>query len=172
MRLPADAHTSAPWRIHAIAPDFRLEDVWLLPGTTDLREAVDRFTRNDPSRSSSSSVRALFALRARLGALLGWDDVADPPSLRDRLPADLRDTAPHPAQPFTALYETDDEWAAELANKTVHGVLHIGRTPEGRVQLAVLVKPNGLLGRGYMAAIKPFRHFIVYPTLLREAGGA
>jgi len=32
------------------------------------------------------------------------------------------------------------------------------------------VKPNGLLGSAYMAAIKPFRHLIVYPPMLREMG--
>lgn len=31
MRLPSTAHTSRPWRIHGIAPDFRVEDVWALP---------------------------------------------------------------------------------------------------------------------------------------------
>ena len=34
--------------------------------------------------------------------------------------------------------------------------------------MAVLVKPNGLCGTAYMAAIAPFRHLIVYPTILRE----
>jgi hypothetical protein len=29
--------------------------------------------------------------------------------------------------------------------------------------MAVLVKPNGLPGIGYMAVIRPFRHLIVYP---------
>ena len=33
--------------------------------------------------------------------------------------------------------------------------------------MAVLVKPNGLLGTLYMAAIRPFRYLIVYPALLR-----
>ena len=28
MRLSKKAHTSRPWRIHEIAPDFRLYDVW------------------------------------------------------------------------------------------------------------------------------------------------
>ena len=37
-----------------------------------------------------------------------------------------------------------------------------------RGQMAVLVKPNGLLGSAYMAAIRPFRHLIVYPALTRE----
>jgi hypothetical protein len=34
--------------------------------------------------------------------------------------------------------------------------------------MAVLVKPNGLLGTAYMAAIKPFRHLIVYPQMMRQ----
>ncbi len=148
MRLPDSAHTAQPWRIHAMTPGFRLEDVWRLPAT-DLRSAVDHFTSGSFTRSSSPAVRFLFALRRRLGDLLGLDD-----------------------QPFTTLYETDDEWAAETVNKTVHGILHLGQLPDGTVQLAILVKPNGLLGRAYMAAIKPFRHRIIYPRLLREAGGA
>ena len=36
--------------------------------------------------------------------------------------------------------------------------------------MAVLVKPNGLLGRAYMAGIAPLRHLIVYPPLLRDIG--
>jgi hypothetical protein len=38
--------------------------------------------------------------------------------------------------------------------------------------MAVLVKPNGLLGRAYMAAIGPFRHLAVYPAMLRDIGRA
>jgi hypothetical protein len=36
--------------------------------------------------------------------------------------------------------------------------------------MAVYVKPNGLLGTAYMAAIKPFRYVIVYPALMRQIG--
>ena len=36
-----------------------------------------------------------------------------------------------------------------------------------RGQMAVLVKPNGPLGAIYMAAIKPFRHLLGYPALMR-----
>ena len=36
--------------------------------------------------------------------------------------------------------------------------------------MAVIVKPNGLLGTAYMAAIAPFRHLIVYPMMIREIG--
>jgi hypothetical protein len=50
--------------------------------------------------------------------------------------------------------------------------MHIGWVPDGtgryRGQMAVLVEPNGLFGKAYMAAIKPFRHRIVYPPSLRQ----
>jgi hypothetical protein len=36
--------------------------------------------------------------------------------------------------------------------------------------MAVYVKPNGAFGRAYLAAIRPFRHAIVYPAMLREFG--
>jgi Protein of unknown function (DUF2867) len=122
--------------------------------------------------SSSPAVRALFAVRSAVGRLLRLDRPRRL-TLRDRVPSDLRDTAPRAdTGPFTPLYCTDDEWALELANQTVDGVLHLGWVPDGagayRGQLAVLVKPNGLLGRAYMAAITPFRHRIVYPSMLRD----
>ncbi len=181
MRLPNAAHTSRPWRIHEIIPDFRLEDVWALPreGAGDLPQLVRRVASQDPSRSSSVAVRALVAIRWKLGALFGWDDPqtgigSRVPTLRDRLPADLRAGPRGPVfdgLPFASLYLTENEWAAEIANATMHGVLHIGWLPDEtaghRAQMAILVKPNGLLGIAYMAAIKPFRHVIVYPALLR-----
>jgi Protein of unknown function (DUF2867) len=172
MRLPAEAHTSQSWRIHEIAPDFRVEDVWALqtPGGPDdfarLVELVPSF------HSSSHAVRALFAIRWTVGRLLRLDR-PHALTLRDRVPADLRETAPRAdTGPFTPLYCTGDEWALELANRTVDGVLHLGWVPDGagayRGQLAVLVKPNGLLGSAYMAAITPFRHLLVYPSMLRD----
>jgi hypothetical protein len=130
----------------------------------------------DPGRSSSRAVRALFALRWKLGELFGWDEPVGAPSLRERLPQDLRER-PGPefsALPFTSLYMTGDEFAAEIANRTMQGVMHIGWVPDGQggygAQMAVLVKPNGLPGRAYMAAIRPFRRLIVYPAMLSEAG--
>jgi hypothetical protein len=182
MRLPDRAHTSRPWRIHELTPDFRLEDVWAFPGRggpDDFPRLVGVIVAQDPSQHSSRAVRSLFALRWKLGRLLGWDGQeagigSRVPTLRDRLPADLRET-PAPefaALPFTSLYLLEDEFAAEVANRTMHGVMHIGRIPDGTggygAQMAVLVKPNGVFGNAYMAAIKPFRHFIVYPAMLRE----
>ena len=182
MRLPDTAHTSRPWRIHDLAPDFRVEDVWALPtpgGPEDFPRLVEQFAAGDTSTNPSRAARALFAIRWKLGELLGWDDPdagngSREPTLADRLPDDLRE-APGPAferLPFTSLYMLDGEFAAEVVNRTVHGVMHLSWVPDGaggyRGQMAVLVKPNGLLGTAYMAAIMPFRHLIVYPPLMRE----
>jgi hypothetical protein len=184
MRLPDSAHTSRPWRIHEVAPDFRLEDVWALPtpgGPDDLPLLIDGFASGDPSQSSSNAARLLWAVRWKLGKLFGWDEPdsgigSRVPTLRERLPADLRER-PGPdfdSLLFQSLFMIRDEYAAEVANRTVHGVMHIGWVPDAnggyRGQMAVLVKPNGLYGRAYMAAIKPFRHVLVYPAMLRQIG--
>ena len=114
-----------------------------------------------------------------MGSCSGWDDPQgrDTATLRDRLPADLRDAAAGPdfaALPFTTVYLTDNELAAEVVNRTVHGILHLGWVPDGtggyRGEMAVYVKPNGRLGSAYMAAIAPFRHRVVYPPIMREIG--
>ncbi len=183
MRLPSSAHTSRPWRIHELTPDFRLEDVWALPtpgGPEDFPRLVQLVVSGDPSQHSSRAAGAVWAIRWRLGELLGWDGPdtglgSRVRTLRDRLPADLRDAPSGPdfdALPFTPLYLLEDEFAAEIANQTMHGVIHLGWVPDGaggyRGQMAVIVKPNGLLGNGYMAAIAPFRHLLVYPLMLRE----
>jgi hypothetical protein len=185
MRLPDTTHTDRPWRIHELTRDFGLEDVWALPtpgGPDDFPRLVQCAAALDPARSASPLVRSLFALRWKLGALLGWDAEGTGvgsrvPTLRDRLPADLRAAPAGPdftALPFAPLYLLEDEFAAEIANRTMHGVLHLGWVPDGtggyRGQMAVLVKRNGLVGAAYMAAIGPFRHVLVYPPAIRELG--
>src|SRR5688500_13929188 len=153
MSLPKTEHTSRGWRIDAIASDFVLEDVWALPtpgGPGDFPRLVALMASFDPARSASTASRALFAIRWKLGELLGWDDDAASsarPTLRGRLPADLRGTASgaeSDALPFTPLYGTDDEWAAEIANRTVHGVVHLG-------WVADAAQPGGY--RGQMAVL-------------------
>jgi Protein of unknown function (DUF2867) len=193
MRLPDTAHTSRPWRIHELTRDFRLEDVWALPtpgGPDDFPRLVQLIASGNASQDSKGAAHALWVIRLKLGKILGWDGPpagpgpdpslsSDRTSLRGRLPADLSDLPPgpdFPALPFTPLYRTADEFAAEIINRTVHGILHLGWVQDGpgryHGQMAVLVKPNGLLGTSYMAAIKPFRHLIVYPPMIRHIGQA
>jgi hypothetical protein len=177
-------HTARPWRIHEIAKDFRVLDVWALPTRGDQHDfprLVRLMTTFDPSETSVV-VRALFAIRWTLGRPFGLDNPetglgARVRSLRDRLPADLADSpTDFDGHLFTPLYVTDDEFVMEIANETVHGVMHVGWVPDGtgghRGQMAVLVKPNGALGGAYLAAIAPFRHFMVYPLMMRDIGRA
>ena len=182
--MPREAHVSRPWRIHHIAPEFDVLDVWTLPtpgGPGDFSRLLTVMRSIDAERSSPV-VHALFAARWALGRLFGWDDSKDGidsrvTSLRDRLP-DLADSSPADVSTgkFDTLYVTDDEAALEIANRTMHGVMHLGWVSDDagghHGQMAILVKPNGVLGAAYMAAIAPFRHLLVYPALLRTIGRA
>jgi Protein of unknown function (DUF2867) len=196
VRLPHTAHTSRPWRVHDFTRDFELEDVWALPtpgGPDDLDRLVQQVVRQNDADDFPTVFRALFALRWKLGALFGWDEADSGVgervrSLRERLPADLREGPRGPdlyAVPgradfdgppvFTSIYQTHEEWVAEFSNETVHSLMHIGWVPDDsdggyHGQMAVLVKPNGWPGKAYMAAIKPFRYALVYPMLLRSVG--
>lgn len=190
MRVPNSVHTAHPWVISRIAPDFTLLDAWALPveGTREeFPELLRALASFDPATADSAPTRALFALRDRIGAALHWDDTRPRPipgrsetALRDRLPAELRDTAMRPAMAsthgFVPLYQTADEWTAEISNATVHGVLQLAWVDQGggryRGRLGVYVKPRGLLGHGYLKLIEPFRHLVVYPALLGQIGRA
>ncbi len=186
MRLPNAAHESRPWRIREIAPDFTVQDVWALPvrgGAEDFQTLLELMTSGDPANAESRAARVLWRVRFRLGGWFGWDDAAgelpipgtSESSLADRLPDDLRNTAANldsGALPFAPLYRTDVEFAAELSNRTVHGVMHLAWVDQGegryQGQMAVYVKPRGWFGSAYMALIRPFRHWVVYPALMRQ----
>lgn len=183
-RLPDAVYASGPWRIRDLTPDFQLEDVWELPGEggrEDFRAMVGMVCAMDPGRKAPGLAKLLWAVRWKVGALLGWDKEDGGlgrrvESLKARLPEDLRDTDVPVFEdlPFVPLYITDTEFAAEIANETMHGVMHFGSVPSPtnpdlfRVQMAVLVKPNGIKGKAYMLAIRPFRHLIVYPAMMRQ----
>jgi len=197
MRLPNAAHESRPWRIREIAPDFTVEDVWALPvhgGAEDFQALLELMVSSDPANAESLPPRVLWGARDRLGRWLrlgrisapidgGRDDAAgklpipgtNETSLTDRLPDDLRNTASDlefSSLPFAPLYRTDVEFAAELSNQTVHAVMHLAWVDQGegryQGQMAVYVKPRGPFGKGYMALIKPFRYWVVYPALMRQ----
>src|SRR4029450_212436 len=106
--------------------------------SADFPRLVRLIASMDPSRASSRGARALWAIRWKLGHLLGWDAPgaglgSRVTRLRDRLPADLRAGPSGPefdALPFTPLYLIADEFAAETANRTMHGVMHLARIPD------------------------------------------
>jgi hypothetical protein len=183
-RIAEAAHAEQRWRIHEFTSDFSVEDMWSFrtpgAGPDDFPAMLAAMRAAGGLGKQPGLVRFLFAVRRKLGALLGWDDPsvgvgARVASLRDRLPSDMRD-APRglddESMPLKAVYELDDESARELANKTVHAVMHLGwvrgANDDYELRMAILVKPNGWFGRLYMAAIAPFRYLIVYPALTRQ----
>ena len=197
MRLSNSEHESRPWRIRAIAADFTLEDVWALPahgGAEDFQTLLELMVSSNPANAQSLPTRVLWRVRDRLGSWLGLGRISAPidsarddapgklqipgeseTSLAGRLPDDLRNTAADlhfDFLPFTPLYRTDVEFAAEISNRTVHGVMHLAWVEQGegryQGQMAVYVKPRGRLGKGYMALIAPFRYWVVYPALMRQ----
>lgn len=196
-RLPNATHEAGPWRIREIASDFILEDAWTLPvqgDAEDFETLLQMLLAGDPADAESLPTRMLWSLRDRLGKWFGLGRISAPAdagrdgaagtlpipgkgetSLAERLPDDLRGTAKSlrfASLPFTPLYRTDNEFAAEISNQTVHGVMHLAWADEGndryQGQMAVYVKPRGLFGKAYMALIKPFRYLIVYPALMRQ----
>ncbi len=193
MKLPNAEHECRPWRIHELVPDFTLEDYWALPtpgGPDGLQELLDLSSSFDPSTFESGPTRVLWNLRDLLGrwfdlgeisASVEGDEAGMPipgcteTSLRDRLPPDLRGTAEDftfNSLPFIPVYRTDREAVAEISNKTVHAVAHLSWVEVGEGgyegRMAVYVKPRGPFGKAYMALIKPFRYWIVYPALMKQ----
>jgi hypothetical protein len=183
VRIDSKSQLTQPWLIHGLVHDFELEDVWALPGiggTRDDFEAVVRLVAStDPSTSSGPIAGGLWKARDILGRWFGIGEVTSGPqaaahSIAARVPAELRGSAADISfgrLPFVPLYRTATEFAAEIENATVHGVMHLSwlQGPGGAYapQMAVYVKPNGWFGRAYMASIKPFRYLIVYPAMER-----
>jgi Protein of unknown function (DUF2867) len=194
MRISDEVQLSQPWRVHSVVDDFTLEDVWRLPAVSgdkdDFTGLIELVTDSDPVNAESAATRFLWDVRDRLGAWFHLGRISTAAgdqkrlsipgtresSLADRLPQDLCGSADdvHFAHlPFVPLYRTEDEFAAEISNQTVHGVMHLAWVGNEsgdnyEAQMAVYVKPRGRFGRMYMAFIKPFRYLIVYPALERQ----
>jgi hypothetical protein len=76
-----------------------------------------------------------------------------------------------PEGPFRTVYVFEDEQLSELRNATVHAFLSLsmGQAPEGYlVYWAIYVKPVSRFTGLYMKAIAPFRHWLVYPAIIRQ----
>ena len=188
MKVNSSEHLSRDWRVHALAVDFDLLDVWRLPVVGEAGESLDDFevimAGVQERLMSRGPAGWLFRLRFWLGRVFKWDEApaalpipgCEEVSLRDRLPEDLARSAAAPegavsGVDFTDVYRLPDEMLKEISNQTVHALLHTGKVPlgEGRwgLEMAVYVKARGSGGRAYMALIDPFRHLIVYPAMMR-----
>lgn len=186
MKIDNSKHTQHPWGLDALLPDFEIEDVWQFPVQLEahhnihefrsqFKEVMDKITNN-------GLAAALFKIRFFIGGILGWDETLErstfvPGSIRERFAKrEGLSFAQMPApgtEEFVPVYEREEEFLAEIENATVHAAMHLGKVPAGdkyTVQMAVYVKPKGVLGRCYMQIIKPFRLAIVYPAMMRSVG--
>lgn len=204
MSADVTAHRARPWRVHTLAPDFELLDLWELPVEADPArgETFGSFLEVFLSTGATSwpvySLRprslgdlahlarlgvsgALFGLRDVLGRVFALDDDDGTRPIpgtwetrvRARLSADdrARDTGALPpcwAGAFEAVYGFADEALLEIANRTIHALLHLSwvETTDGRRRavIGVYVKSRGAGSRFYLALIRPFRHGVVYPA--------
>ena len=174
-------------RCHSLLGDVPLHDVWTIslsgggPGRT-MTDVLAVSPLREDITSSHPAVRALFGLRRALGTLFGWDRP------RQAMPAEsyvhrltTEDRARSAVVPgtrrgsFQLLYVFPTEAVAEIRNATVHAFLVTALVPRPDGHLlywAIYVKPTGLLTPLYMALIDPFRHYLVYPVLIRETEAA
>jgi hypothetical protein len=179
--LPADFR-SRNLRVHDFLHDVPLQDVWEIR----LRGGGDGRTIHDlrplfnfaALEAINPVVKGLLGLRWQLGTLFGWDRErpswsAD--SYLHRLTPDDRNqsriTPGTPDGPFCTLYVFEHEQLSEVRNATVHAFSSLSIEPaEGGylVYWAIHVKPVSRFTGLYMTAIAPFRHFLVYPAIIRQ----
>jgi Protein of unknown function (DUF2867) len=184
IKISPGQHLKHQWQVHALCADFDLEDVWCVPvelgAQHSLQMFMDQFKKAEGELVKKGAAGLLFKLRLALGKLFGWDAQPDPNrpgSIRLRYAQQQGLTVlqlPHPGiGSFVPVYQLENEVLSEIENDTVHATLHFGRVPLREnvwgIQMAVHVKPKGRFGKGYMLLIKPFRLWIVYPSLMRTA---
>jgi Protein of unknown function (DUF2867) len=185
MRVDPGEFRARPLRVHTLLHDVPLEDAWAVPlsGGGDGRTIQDlRAVMVAGLAAAPASVRGLFRLRARIGALFGWDHhrpAWDAESYAHRLsPADRARSLVAPGTPdgsFRLLYRFEDEQLGELRNSTVHAFLSLSIRPAPGGYLAylgVFVRPVHRFTGLYMGAIAPFRRLVVYPAIVRKVQSA
>jgi hypothetical protein len=180
MRVNPSVFRALRLRAHDLLSDVPLHDVWRLrlrgggPGRT-VRDVIDLFVDIESS-GISPVVRVLFALRAMLGRVCGWDrEVPTAParSYVNRLSAEDRARSldePGSKRGFwTAVYTFDSEALGEVINRTVHAFLLFALEPAAdgyTLYWGIYVKPVSRLTPFYMGLIDPFRRLLVYPVLV------
>jgi hypothetical protein len=188
MRINKEEHLKHAWRVHRLLPDFRIEDTWLLPIRLDANQNVQEvqsvFAKALEETSSTGVAGLLFKFRLFLGSVFGWDDevksVSTLPagSIRARYAnqesLEPKDFSVKEVDKFVPVYDLGLESLAEIENKTVLAAIHLGKillsSNTYGIQMTIYVKPKGLFGQFYMQLINPFRHYIVYPVMLKIIG--
>lgn len=186
IKIDKHEHLTPDFRVHAFLNDFELEDVWQYPVTLTSNQSLHLFIayfNKSLDRIANKGVSGfLFQTRFLIGKWLNLD--AKNQVVNQLIPGSLRHRYAHEEQlsfedlpapgkgdnDFEPVYVLENEHLFEITNETVHAAIHFSRVPIGEsiwgVRMAVYVKPKGLFGKAYMLLIKPFRLWIVYPTLM------
>ncbi len=188
IKIAPRAHLDQKLFVHRFLSDFELEDVWRVPVALDSKHSlqlfIDQFNTSNKQIFQKGLTGLLFRIRLAVGRIFGWDRKESPTAIL--VPGTLRhryaeqenltyDDLPDPGtRDFVPVYQLENEILSEIENRTVWAALHFSRVlveaNKYNIHMAVYVRPKGILGRIYMQLIKPFRHYIVYPALMKSAG--
>jgi hypothetical protein len=182
MKTHRQAHFAHRWRVHSLAADFELIDVWRFEVRPEGVRGFDAFLEAFWQAIHAVERSPLSRMRVAIGRVFGWDAAPNSrpiPGCTEHLVAERLDASdrsrtrfgsdepsPLPAAKVSPVYRFDDEALWEVSNDTVHALLHVSCAPGSAPELAVYIKSRGLFTRLYMAAIWPARHAIVYPLLI------
>lgn len=138
----------------------------------DIKESVGF---NTEQLEAGVVTKSLFWLRGLIGRILGWDeadDLAESVSFRPRLTAEQRARSlvePGKKEGISrVLYCFENEFAAEIINKTVHcfWVMAKEQTSDGyALYMAVYVRKLNWFTPIYMALVTPMLKWLIYPAL-------
>jgi hypothetical protein len=157
MRIPAAEFLALDLEVHGRLKNVPLRDVSAidLPDGGEDRTIADvRRLLETAKGRAPLSVRALVGLRVFLGRVFCWDG---------------------PQRGLQPLYERPYEMVSEARNATVHAFscMALRRRPGGyRLYWAIYVENVSAFTPFYMAAIEPFRRFVVYPAILKSIRAA
>jgi hypothetical protein len=182
VRVPHAEFLALDLEVHGLLSDVPLRDVSAvdLPGGGDERTIADVRRLLEGARGGPPlSVRVLMGLRRFLGRVFHWDGEQPAPAYAGRLSEDQRRRSLSPigesAGPLRLLYEFPYEMVSEARNATVHAFscIALRRRPGGyRLYWAIYVENVSAFTPLYMAAIEPFRRFVVYPAILESIRAA
>lgn len=181
MRLATTEYQKLDLWAHSFLRDVPLHDAFVLdlPGGGQGLSMSDMRTVFSPEAAMTANplVDILFKLRFFVGRIFGWDSETDQLNERSyihRLDATERAESlippGTPDGPFRLVHLMPGESVSELQNATAHAFLcqALRESETGyRYYWGVYVKPTSRLTPLYMGLIKPFRHWIVYPSILR-----
>lgn len=194
MMTNKERHFARLWKVNKIANDFILWDVWDIPIVADnsntenfqsfYKIVLEIFKK---MQTKTTLVSFLFTLRFWISKIFPLDkNINTLPipgcketTIKSRLTSqDIEKSKGGKVikgigtdLEFRPVYLIEDESLHELSNDTVHALIHVGWINKNdsyyTATLAIYVIPRGIYGKIYLKLIEPFRHYIVYPAMMK-----